>query len=472
MAVTKIKALTNRLDNALNYIQNFSKTENGELIYGYACSPIFADSQMKTVRLKANSRGNRVGYHLIQSFDPDDPLTPEQAFEFGKQFASKVLGGNYQFVIATHSDREHIHNHIIFNSVSFTTKKKYVWNQKEKLRIRAISDEICRENGLSVIEETSGIRGMNWFEKSQHDNGKSWKTFLMHSIDEALSSSTSFDDFVNKMEKEYGIKMRVGKTITFSFSFENKEYSCRDRRLGEAYSVDSLHARIGKSSEKVVTKKSKKNEVWFEKKLRKIVDVRDVEKAKNSIGYANAIHRSNANTRIKSFNLMREKGYESANDLITHYYDLVKSKSEISKKITSLNKDIMSLSEEIKYAQDYNKYKKLYDKMMLLSGDKRKDFEEEHESELIDFAAASIYYSDKNTNPASIDVSELFANLKTMRTEKNELFESLNSVKNEIKDLSVLKYNLEKTLGYESQDSSKVLKTEQQKNEKDSSHSL
>jgi len=295
MAISKIKALTNRIDNAINYVKNFDKTENGDLIFSYACSTNFASEQMDFTRKKSKCIGNRVGYHLIQSFDPEDPITPEQAFLLGKEFADRVLGGNYQYVIATHTDKHHIHNHIIFNSVSFVTKNKYHWNFKEKQRIMDINDEICRREGLSVIEKESGEKAKNYYEWKQGKNNNSYKEVLRIYIDEAIKIAESYEEFERILNEEYKISTRTRKTITFKINYEGSEYAIRDRRLGEAYNLNSIKERIkNKDKDYLITSKNRSGKIIIERKIRLITDVKANEKAKASEAYANAIHISNA----------------------------------------------------------------------------------------------------------------------------------------------------------------------------------
>ena len=113
MATTKIKAIKSTLKKAILYIINPEKTEGAMLVSSFGCSVDFADLEMQSTAVKGSGRGNRVAYHFIQSFAPDDPVTPEQAHEIGRAFAEKYLKGKYEYVISTHVDKGHIHNHII-----------------------------------------------------------------------------------------------------------------------------------------------------------------------------------------------------------------------------------------------------------------------------------------------------------------------------------------------------------------------
>lgn len=165
MAVTKIHAIRSTLDKALAYIENSEKTDGQLLISGYNCAPQTAavDFEMtavlaRKVRGRQSRKGTNLAYHLIQSFSPGDAVTPQQAHELGKKLAFEFGGGKYEYVVATHTDKGHIHNHILLNAVSFYDYKKLRTVPYRTAReIRAISDRLCMEAKLSVIENPQNI---------------------------------------------------------------------------------------------------------------------------------------------------------------------------------------------------------------------------------------------------------------------------------------------------------------------------
>lgn len=153
------------LKNALEYILRNDKTENGELIDSYYCTPEYAEIQFEQVRSKeVIKKGNNIAWHLFQSFSPDDE-TPEQALEIGKELMRRYYP-NYQYVIATHTDRDHIHNHIILNSVDFKTFHKLNFNKGILTQIQAVSNDICIENNLSVIDKDGTLNQRRNLRKS------------------------------------------------------------------------------------------------------------------------------------------------------------------------------------------------------------------------------------------------------------------------------------------------------------------
>ncbi len=161
MAITKIHAIKSTLGKALAYIENPDKTDGQMLVSGYNCEPQTAsiDFEMTAVlahkaRNLKRKRSTNLAYHLIQSFSPEDAVTPEQAHELGKKLAFEYTGGKYEYVVATHIDKGHIHNHIVINAVSFYDYKKLrTVPYRTARQIRDISDRLCIEAHLSVIDD-------------------------------------------------------------------------------------------------------------------------------------------------------------------------------------------------------------------------------------------------------------------------------------------------------------------------------
>ena len=155
MAITKILSKRMRLDKLIRYVQNPDKTDDTVFTYCQYCDPKDAAKQMQATKERYGKTDGIQAFHIIQSFSPGE-ITPELAHELGIRFIKEHLS-DYEVVLGTHVDKEHIHNHITLNSVSFKTGKKYHSTaQSYYQQIRKISDRLCREYGLSVVIETSG----------------------------------------------------------------------------------------------------------------------------------------------------------------------------------------------------------------------------------------------------------------------------------------------------------------------------
>ena len=178
MAITKIKPIRGTVNKALAYILDPQKTDDQLYVSSYGCAASDAAAkEFEWTRNLAAQQGMQmpkvIARHLIQSFAVDE-VTPEQAHEIGKQFADEWLKGKYEYVIATHIDKGHCHNHIIFNAVNYVDFHAYRSNKKTYREMRHLSDEICAEHGLSVIPPSQG-KGMDYKEYTEAKRGTSWK---------------------------------------------------------------------------------------------------------------------------------------------------------------------------------------------------------------------------------------------------------------------------------------------------------
>ena len=161
MAVTKTHPIKSTLKAAIDYICNPEKTDGKLLVSSYGCTAETADIEFAWTRRHAIDKGTHLGRHLIQAFEPGE-VSPEEAHEIGMQLAKEILGDKYEFVLTTHIDKGHIHNHIIFCAANFVDYRKYNSNKRSYYGIRNLSDRLCRENGLSVLVPEKGSRGKNY----------------------------------------------------------------------------------------------------------------------------------------------------------------------------------------------------------------------------------------------------------------------------------------------------------------------
>lgn len=251
MAFTRIHPIKSTLNYALDYIENPAKTDEQLLVSGYNVDPLCASLEFKmTSALAAEINGDytKVGgsenlaYHMIQSFSPYDKITPEEAHRIGKQFADEVLQGRYEYVISTHVDKGHIHNHIIFNAVSFYDYRHYDSFNKAK-QLRQISDRLCEENGLYVIQNPDlskkGLTHHQWQGKKE----VSYRAQIRRIIDNVIAGATSYEDFLSAMAAA-GVEVKDGKRISFRIAGSGQERFCRGDRIGDAYSKEKILERI------------------------------------------------------------------------------------------------------------------------------------------------------------------------------------------------------------------------------------
>lgn len=238
MAITKIHAIKSTLGKALAYIENPDKTDGQMLVSGYNCEPQTAsiDFEMTAVlahkaRNLKRKRSTNLAYHLIQSFSPEDAVTPEQAHELGKKLAFEYTGGKYEYVVATHIDKGHIHNHIMINAVSFYDYKKLrTVPYRTARQIRDISDRLCMEAHLSVIDDPQKI-GQLYPENAGKKKSVSNRTEIRKRLNFCLERATDYSQFLS-MAKGLEITPTIrGKHI--SYLLEGAGQSVRDNSLSD-----------------------------------------------------------------------------------------------------------------------------------------------------------------------------------------------------------------------------------------------
>ena len=240
MAVTKIKPIKSALKNRLEYIQNPDKTEGKMLVSSFGCSYETADIEFELTLSKARDKGNNLAHHLIQSFEPGES-TPEQAHEIGKRLADEITKGRHEYVLTTHIDKGHIHNHIIFCAASFIDHKKYISNKKSYYEIRNFSDKLCKEYSLSVITPGQD-KGKHYAEyKADREGGGSWKSKLKAAIDNLIPQSKDFEDLLKQLQ-EQGHEIKRGKYI--SVRAPGQERFTRTKTLGVDYTEEAIIKRI------------------------------------------------------------------------------------------------------------------------------------------------------------------------------------------------------------------------------------
>lgn len=465
MATSKLKVIKKTLRKAIDYIANPEKTKDGTLVYSHGCSVETADREMELTARQGTGRGDRIAYHLIQSFAPDDDITPEKALELGIEFARRVTGGKYEFVVSTHIDKDHIHNHIIFNAVDYVSHRKYHSDEKDKYRIRDINDEICSANNLSVLPKYDGKRKAK-YRNTYKEEKVSWQKKLKSVIDDAIRNSDTFDEMLYALEME-GYEIKRGKYI--SFRAPGQERFTRVKTIGDNYSEDAIRERIAhkdkepellaEETEVTVLKVPKKKQTASEvkgqvvskqkgfpsKRINLLVDISQNIKAQQSKAYEHALVRSNINTLVKTMNFLISHKITTPEEFQTYAEAKNAEYSLFKKDIRKIESELMDLSEKIKFTQNYKKNAHVF-----YESRRAKDpaaYAREHEDQIVLFKASEIYFKRKQLNPKELNLAEMFERYRQLNAEKAELDKRSNSLKREIKELEVVAENIEKAVG-------------------------
>jgi hypothetical protein len=264
MAYTKIHAIKASISSSIAYICNPKKTDEKLLIDSFGCSPETAAYDFKFALSKGRSSDNNKGFHLIQSFMPGE-VSYDEAHRIGIELADRLLQNKYSYVVATHIDHNHIHNHIVFCATNNIEHKKYDDNRRSYHHIRNLSDELCKEHNLSVIIPGQK-RGRKYNEWLAENNSTSWKQKLKNDIDECIDMANSYEHFIELIKaKGYEVKgQELGEAAAKYIAFrplEGKQFvRGSDRSLGPGYIKEEIKNRI---DHKIEISKSK---VHFPKK--------------------------------------------------------------------------------------------------------------------------------------------------------------------------------------------------------------
>lgn len=456
MATSKIKVINKTLKKAIDYITNPAKTDQGKLVYSYGCSVPTADLEMELTAKQGSGRGERLAYHLIQSFSPEDDISPEKALELGIEFAKKVTGGKFEFVVSTHIDKDQIHNHIIFNAVSYVDHKKYHSDIRDKYRFRDINDEICKANHLSVLPKYDGKRKKKYQDKHIKEK-TTWASKLKTAIDRVVLTAETFDDFLFAMEMEgYEIKREKRKHI--AFRAPGQEHFTRSKSIGDHYTEDAIRKRImNKGKEPSAEQRDipenrihaasqkKQNKAIFSKRINLLVDLSKNIKAKQSKGYEQALVRSNINTLVKTMNFLIEHQITTSDDFQVYAEGKQAEYSLYRKDVNKIEDRLLDLSEKIKFTQNYKKNASVYYESKRVKNPA--EFVKDNADQITLFKASQIYFERKHLNPKELKLSDMFEEYKKLKEEKEQLLKRSNSLKNEIAELDRVTHNIEEALG-------------------------
>ena len=376
MAVTKTHPIKSTLKAAIDYICNPEKTDGKLLVSSYGCAAETADIEFSWTRRHAIDKRTNLGRHLIQAFQPGE-VTPEQAHEIGMELAKEILGGKYEFVLTTHIDKDHVHNHLIFNAVSFTDHKHYHSNKRSYHYIRRTSDRICKEHGLSVIIPGQA-KGKSYIEHQAAQAGTSYKAKLKAAIDRLIPASADFEDLLLRLQRE-GYEIKRGKYVSCRAS--DQERFTRMKTLGVDYTEEAITARIAGRSRPSRQPKQRNGRISL------LVDIQNNIKAQQSAGYRRWATIENLKRIADTSNFLTEHGIGSYEELLDRCEAASASVAQLKADLRDTGAKVDELTLKMKHVATYRQLKPIYDRYKA-SRDKEK-FLRGHESEIILFEAAA-----------------------------------------------------------------------------------
>lgn len=434
MAYTKIHPIKSTVEKAIAYITNPEKTDEKILVSSFACSEQTAFLEFEKTRNKHHYSGKNLAYHCIQSFKPDE-VTPEQAHRIGIQTADELLKGKYEYVISTHIDRGHIHNHLIIcgvnfeNGLSFGTehdrKNNPAWKQ-----LRKISDDICIENKLSVIEMPEKGYGKCYYEWLQDMKKNSYKSKLKNAIDSCVMNSDSFDDFLNRMQNEMNYEYKIrGHSLSFRAEEQERFTRCSRKSLGWYYDPEQIKKRIDRQVKKRTASISKDTGFY------KIND----DKA---VGLNRWAALKNMQEASRLLNFLSDYGVGSVEQLDEKISDMYDQRFDVVQELNDYESSIIEQRELLKMLNTYWEMKAVHDEFLKSSS--KEKFKREHSKELSIFNSSKEWLREKYTGTTLPNRAVLEMKITEEETQREALLENYHDIKNSLNSLETAKGKIER----------------------------
>ena len=422
------------MSKAIAYILNPEKTDEKLLVSSYGCASETAAREFEWTRKIAEQKGMNpvriIARHVIQSFEIGE-VTPELAHEIGKQFADEILGGKYEYVLTTHIDKDHVHNHLIFNAVDFVDYHAYKSYKRIYYDMREVSDRLCKENGLSVIPPSQN-KGMSYKEYTEAKRGTSWKQKLKQTIDRLVITAKDYDDFLRLMQ-EAGYEIKPGKYI--SFRAEGQERFTRSKTIGENYTEERIKERIAgrtpRRSQRQTTPKG----------ISLIGDIQERIRLIDSKGYEHKAKLTILKEAARTLNYLTENNLLQYADLEKKVEDVHSSYDRTGKELKGVEARLREVQPLIKNISNYQRLKPMYDAFQ-----KAKDkpgFKAKHEAELVIFEAARSTLLAMQGDEKLPSLKTLQAQQQRLLDEQQRLYDERAKLKKEARMIDTMKANVD-----------------------------
>ena len=438
MAVTKIKPIKSTLSKALDYIQNPDKTDGKMLVSSFGCSYETADIEFEYTLSQALGKGNNLAFHLIQSFEPGE-VDYETAHKIGKQLADAVTKGQHEYVLTTHIDKGHVHNHVIFCAANFVDHRKYNSNKRSYYGIRNMSDKLCRENGLSVVVPGKGSKGKSYAEYQAEKTGTSWKGKLKTAIDALIPQVSSFEELLQRLQAaRYEVK--PGKYI--SCRAPGQERFTRLKTLGADYTEEALKERI--ESRRTRAAKAPR----ADRGVSLLIDIQNSIKAAQSRGYEQWAKIHNLKQAAKTMNFLTEHKIEQYADLTAKIAEIQTESEQAADALKNVEKRLADMAVLMKNVSTYQKTKPVYDAYRKAKNKEKYRAGQERAIILHEAAARSLKAAGVSKLP---NLAALQAEYEKLQTQKEALYADYGKLKKQVKEYDVIKQNIDSILQAEKQ---------------------
>ena len=451
--ISKKRTSSSVISDIIDYVKNPEKTDGGSLITSFACDSRIADDEFMLAKgeyefITGRDQGkhNIIAYHIRQSFKPGE-IDAETANRLGYELAMSFTKGNHAFVVATHIDRKHIHNHIIFNSTALSCERKFNNFKGSSKAVRRISDILCIENGLSIIENPKPSKGRNYVE--QMGRPATWQEKLKANIDEALPSCMSFADFLAAMrEAGYAVNDKR-KHITFTAPGQKKP--TRLDTLKGDYTEEAIRERLGMVRTVASSGAGRQHDVTAHsryaeetKRISLLIDIQEKIRAGKGEGYERWARIFNLKESARTLLFLKDNGIDSYDDLVKKAAAASAEFDGRMTKIKAAEKRMAEIAELQKHIGSYGKTREIY--AQYKASGRNPAFYEEHREQITLHEAAKKHFDDLKITklPTIVSLRQEYA---IQAAEKKKLYNGYREAKTTLRELLVAKGNAAKILG-------------------------
>ena len=460
MAITKIHPIRRTLNKAVKYITNPAKTEEEMYVSTFGCSRESLIQEFDFTRRQASYSGSTLAQHIIQSF-PEGEVSAEIAHQIGKELVAMLTDYRNEYIIATHLDKGHIHNHIIFNQVNFVDHTHFRSNMKTVKQLRQLSDEICESYGLSVIKEPQA-KGMSYFEWQMNRAGKSYKKKLRDNIDRVILLSDTYENFLENM-KAVGYEVKQGKYDSFRFGEQDR--FTRAKTLGIHYTKEAITERIRWAKENsagaVLIKPVEIRRWKYDNSIALIDNYHNLMLTAEGKYYRQHLAVQDAKKLAATYSFIKEYNISSLSDLDLMEKELKTKQKEVHKEILTLEEKIAFCNEMMKYMTRIKENQTVWD--AYVKSHKSDSYREEHRAEVVLYESALTGLKHMGVSYKAIQMAILQEESITLIQQKEALTSELNQLKKENKEWLTVRKNVESLLQEDQKEASKEVKQEVEK---------
>lgn len=445
----KGRTASTAIANIIDYVENPQKTDGGRLIYGYMCDSKTADiefslAKKQYINLTGRQRGSDdvIAYHLRQAFTPGE-ITPEEANQVGQELVMKLTKGNNAFIVCTHIDKHHVHNHIIFNSVNLDCTRKFrnFWNST--WAVRSMNDNICLEHGLSIVENPKPSRGSygTWIGD---EKVLSFHEQLRQAIDAVLEEKPNdFSDFLKKLEA-YGIEVNTDrKNLRLRVKGQTRFARCNS--LKGDYTEQAIRERI--EGVRVVSPRKQKVRPTVPM-VGLLVDIDAAIRAGKGPGYERWAKVFNLKQLSRAVLYLKDHGDMSYEELKQRTDESVMRFNELSREIKDLESQMTDNAELQKQIANYVKTREVY--VEYRKSGYSKKFRAQHESEIMIHQAAKKHFDQLGLTKLP-PVKSLREQYSELLAQKRKAYAEYKRAREEMKELYNVKSNVSQLLNIDEQ---------------------